>query len=244
MARKRKKKALYEVISQSGSQSSIGRATQKDTEKADTNEAASSDTTDSSVQARWPRKPRILQFNAGRVEISMPYQLAVAVLLGIVLLVLVFFRLGQMSYLKNQEPSSDGASKTFEPDNSGSGEELPSLEPRRFEESGEDTTETASVDESAGDNVIVIQTLKDKMQLQPVKDYFNSLGIATRIIRINEWYYLVTEKKYGNPDQSGTAGYRAKQRIIRLGGGYKPPAGYKSFGDKPFRDAFGMKIGN
>src|SRR4030042_702147 len=46
-------------------------------------------------RVRWLNRPRIVQLNAGRVEVSMPYPLAIAVLLGFVLLILVAFRLGQ-----------------------------------------------------------------------------------------------------------------------------------------------------
>ena len=240
MARKRKKKALYEVISQSRSRSSIERATQKDTERADTGESAVSDKVDTSVRTQWPRKPKLFQFNAGRVEISMPYQLAVAMLLGIVLLVLVFFRLGQMSYLKNQNSQSGETSKEFEPGSLNSDGEIYSIETRSNGQPKEITTGFTSGVESTGDNVIVIQILKDRTQLEPVKDYYSSLGIETRIIGKNDRYYLVTEKRYDNPDS--TAAYSAKQMIIRRGADYKPPPGYKGFGEKPFSDAFFMKI--
>lgn len=241
MARKRRKKALYEVMSKARSRTSKEKEKQKDTEKPDKKETAASDNVQRGLQAQWPRKPRILQFNAGRVEISMPYQLAVAVLLGILLLVLVFYRLGQMSYLKNQNKETPETSGKFEPRPLDSGEESPGIQTPQTGESEKRANEDASTGES-GDNVIVIQILKDKTQLEPVKKYFNSLGIATMIIEKNNRYYLVTRKKYDNPDKSGTPGFRAKQKIIRLGAGYKPPSGYKSFGEKPFSDAFGMKL--
>src|SRR4030042_1733500 len=46
-------------------------------------------------RVRWLNRPRIVQFNAGRVEVSMPYQFAIALLLGLVLLILIAVRLGQ-----------------------------------------------------------------------------------------------------------------------------------------------------
>jgi hypothetical protein len=56
----------------------------------------------------------------------------------------------------------------------------------------------------------------------------------------------VTKNGYDNPDKPGTDGYLAKQKIIELGAGYKPPTGYETFrradGTGPFNDAFGMKF--
>jgi hypothetical protein len=75
-----------------------------------------------------------------------------------------------------------------------------------------------------------------------VKDYFAGFGIETEVRHINNWYYLVTKDKYDNPEKPGTDGYAAKQKIIELGADYKAPAGYGTFGPKPFHDAYGMRF--
>jgi hypothetical protein len=55
-------------------------------------------------------------------------------------------------------------------------------------------------------------------------------------------YYLVTKKKYENPQKQGTDGYLAKQRIIAVGAKYKAPPGRETFGVKSFETAYGRKF--
>ena len=95
---------------------------------------------------------------------------------------------------------------------------------------------------SSGNNRIVIQTWQVRSQLEPVKRFFAENGIATEIREISGMYYLITKDRYANPEKRGTDGYYAKQRIIELGSQYKAPAGYGSFGAKPFYDAYGMRF--
>jgi hypothetical protein len=185
------------------------------------------------VQLHWPRRPRIIQFNAGRVEISVPYQLAIAMLLGIVLIVLVFYRMGQMRTLSKEgatdstvETEQNAQLATTSAVQTAAEQAPPSIEPT----------------EPEGDNRIVIQTYQLSSQLEPVKQYFADFGIETEIKRIDEWYYLVTKDKYDNPQKPGTDGYLAKQRIIELGAQYKAPMGFETFGKEPFHDAYGMKF--
>ena len=97
-----------------------------------------------------------------------------------------------------------------------------------------------------GNNRIVIQMYQVRAHLEPVQEYFERMGVATEIPKRNNWYYLVTKNTYDNPERAGTDGYRAKQKIIEIGAGYKAPPGYESFqksdGAKPFSDAFGMRF--
>ena len=191
--------------------------------------------------AQWPKRPKIAQFNAGKIEITMPYQLAIAILLGIVLLVLVVFRLGQISQkvanpvvkmpksvqkeakrpTADTPQTSDAAEKITPP--SASAEKVKPTKPK-------------------GNNQIVIQTYQLRAHLEPVKRYFAQFGIETEIRKIGDWYYLVTGNKYENPEKPGTDGYFAKQKIIELGAKYKAPPGYESFGSKPFHTAFGKRF--
>ena len=45
---------------------------------------------------RWQR-PRHIQFNAGRLELTVPYPIASAIFLALILIVLLAYRLGQSS---------------------------------------------------------------------------------------------------------------------------------------------------
>jgi len=178
-----------------------------------------------------------VQFNAGRIEISMPYQVAIALLLGIILLFLVVFRLGQITYLSSQEVIEPGVET---PQTVQEGPAKVTAEPRQ-------TTVPASGEKleplrTQGNNRIVIQTYQFRAQLEPAKQYFARFGIETEIRKIGDWYYLVTSNKYENPEKAGTDGYLAKQKIIELGAEYKAPQGYETFGTKPFHDAYGMRF--
>ena len=239
----RRKKSLYEVIGKTRLKSSYGKTLEQPRpEKADKDEP----TTELSVAVperavQWPRKPRIVQFNAGRIEISIPYQLAIAFLLFIILLVLVVFRLGQI----NQRIANSAANKQ---------KNNPDTPPGRKEVAGQgqntDTNEKMSANgkkgesaESKGNYRIVIQTYRLKAHLVPVQEYFGQFDIETEIRKkIDNWYYLVTTEKYQSTERAGTDGYLAKQRIIELGAEYKAPQGYETFGAKSFETAYGMKF--
>jgi hypothetical protein len=96
--------------------------------------------------------------------------------------------------------------------------------------------------EPMGNNRIVIQTYQLRAHLVPVQEYFARFGIETKIVRIGDWYYLMTVDKYDNPDRPGTEGYVAKQKIIELGAEYKAPTGFESFAPNLFKDAYGMRF--
>ena len=193
----------------------------------------------------WPKKPKMVQINADRVEISLPYQLAIAILLGVILLFLVVFRLGQISSLKSQNITnpavetpktiSKTVSKPAAP---------PIVGPLRETSVTERRPEPKKIESSRprGNNRIVIQTYESREQLEPVKLYFAEKGVQTEIRKIGDRYYLVTGQKYDNPEREGTEGYQAKQKIIEIGAGYKAPPGYENFGIKPFSDAYGMRF--
>lgn len=193
--------------------------------------------------ARWPKKPKIVQFNADRIEISIPYQLAIAILLGLVLLVLIFFRLGQITSLSSQTNSAAKTPKNIQkvtpkPTVTAPQRPLAAEKIAPVPASGE-KTKPAKLE---GNNRIVIQTYQLRADLEPVKQYFAQFGIETEIKKIGNWYYLVTRNKYENPEKPGTNGYFTKQKIIQWGAKYKAPPGYETFGTKPFHDAFGMKF--
>jgi len=239
MARNRRKKALYEVISKTRPKPGYGRTVEQlHPEKPGKDEPidTKSDMAASERTPQWPRKPKIVQFNAGRIEMSVPYQLAIAAFLGVVLLFLVVFRLGQMSYSRGGE-TIDSSAKIQKIEQKKPASPA-TAEIRRTPPLAEKTEPL----ESKGNNRIVIQTYQVRAQLEPVKQYFAYFGIETEIKKIGDWYYLVTKEKYENPKKPGSDGYLAKQKIIQLGAKYKAPPGYESFGQKPFHDAYGMKF--
>jgi len=199
-----------------------------------------------SAKIRWLNKPRIVQYNAGRVEISMPYQFAIALLLGLVLVVLVVFRLGQISYRSSQKATGSVA-KMPEIVQKAAPKATVVAAPQKVAPVVEKTPVPAVVQKvepvkPKGDNRIVIQSFQLRADLEPVKQYFAGFGIETEILKIEDWYYLVTKSKYENPGKPGTDGYLAKQKIIELGAKYKAPQGSESFGTQPFRDAYGKKF--
>jgi hypothetical protein len=245
MARNRKRKALYEVVGKAWSKSSPD----KTLERPEPAQIAKDGSIKpqaarlSEKMSMWPRKPRIFQLHAGRLEISIPYEVAVALLLGAILLLLVVFRIGQSSstpdrQLAVSEPQIQPAAQPAV---------LPATELTQPPDTDEEKIAAALAEridqpEQKGDNRIVIQTYQLRPHLEPVKQYFARFGIETEIQKVGDWYYLVTLNKYENPERPGTDGYDAKQRIIELGAAYKAPLGYETFGDKPFHDAYGKRF--
>ena len=244
MVRKHRKMSFYEVIGKTRLKSSYGKTLQQSQpgKTAKDEPIATDSTTHIAGRAtRLPTRPRVVQFNAGRIEISIPYQLAVALLLGLVLLVLVAFRLGQIN-----QRAAESAGKMPESGSEAAGEatagiaQIPALAEKTA--SVPASVEKAEPVMPRGNNRIVIQTWQTRAQLEPVRDYFAQFGIETEIKKIDNWWYLVTKDKYENPEKPGTDGYSARQKIIRLGAKYKAPPGYGSFGPKPFHDAYGMRF--
>lgn len=200
MAWKRRRRSLYEVMTRpkSGSGKRVTRPpVGKPTEDMSAAAKPAPGLSERLVQLHWPRRPRIIQFNAGRVEISVPYQLAIALLLGIVLLVLIFFRLGQTSSL-SKEGTTDS---TVETEQNAQNKATELATTSAVQSAVEQAPPSMELTEPEGDNRIVIQTYQLSSQLEPVKEYFADFGIETEIKRVDEWYYLVTKDKYDNPQK-------------------------------------------
>jgi len=98
-----KKKALYEVIIRAKSKTGYEQLHPK-SETTEAVEQSSPDEASPRV-VRWVNKPRIVQFNAGRIEFSIPFQVGIAVVLGAILVVLLAFRLGQ-NFSGKETPNS------------------------------------------------------------------------------------------------------------------------------------------
>ncbi len=256
MARKRGKKALYEVMSKARNKPGYGRTLdkmrpKKPAPKKDepvTNKKAAEDVETSKTAAKWWRKPRVVQFNVGRIEFSMPYQFGVALVLGSVLLVLAAFRLGQ--YL-NDESSTGPAENIMQPaikEKPIEQQEVANIikPPVPVEDSALLNIEKPEpvTPKSTGNNVIVVQEWGSRADLVPVQYHFADYDIDTEIVMENGRYFLQTKNTYDNPRTSGTDGYKALQEIIRVGAKYKgqAPPNYETFATHFFSDAYGKKV--
>ena len=228
MARRRKKMALYEVIHKTQVKRGRGKSVEPlRPEKPHKDESSPEKPVVAARKpaALWPSRPKMFQLSADRIEISMPYQLAVAVLLGLVLLLLVVFQLGQAvserrtARASGRIPASRGTT---------------GLAPM--------SRETVKPVASEGKNRIVIQTYHRREDLEPVQEHFARRGIDTEIRLIGNRYYLLTKEKYENPEKEWTDGNLAKRQIIAVGADYKAPPGYETFGAQSFQSAHGMKF--
>jgi hypothetical protein len=240
----RGKKAFYEVMSKSRSKADHGKSVaplHPPESKHNQPTAVKPDMSRSARSSQWRRIPKLFQLNAGRIEVSIPYQLAIALLLGLILIILVAFRLGQIN-----QRAANSALGTREANETNAAERasarLTSIPtPTRALPSAIGAADST---EQTGDHVIVLVQYKQSSDLVPVQQYFAGHGIETEILQQGVWYFLITKDTYDNPEKNGTNGYFAKQKIIQLGANYKAPAGYETFGTEPFHDAYGMKFEN
>jgi len=238
----RGKKALYEVMTKTRQKSTSAKKAEplrppepKQGKKA----PPEPDTAPPQGPPKIRMRPKAVQFNAGRVEVAIPYPLAIAVGLGLVLVVLVAYRLGQIS--QRLANSTARVSRIDRQDTGPGGGDNRSAE-ASVDESIRSPARERRTTESSGSNCIVIQAFHSRKDLVPVQEYFARFGTETEIKQLGGWYYLVTKEKYDNPEKEGTDGYAAKQRIIQIGANYKAPPGCETFGSEPFHDAYGMKF--
>ncbi len=259
MARKRGKKALYEVMSKARNKPGFGRTLEKMLPKKPvpkkdepaTNKKSAADVETSKTAAKWWRKPRVVQFNVGRAEFSIPYQLGVALVLGLVLLIVAAFRLGRYDSNPN-EPAKNVMEPTIQEKPVEQQEVANVIEPPAPAEEEDSALLTIEkpepakpvISKSTGSNVIVIQQFEAREDLRPVQAHFKEYGIETEIVLENGNYFLQTTNRYNNPGKHGTDGYEALQEIIRVGAKYKgqAPPNYKTFAPRFFSDAYGKKV--
>jgi hypothetical protein len=248
MVRNRGKKALYEVMSKARVKSEPGKVVghlspTKPDEDAPAVMQKSVAGVPKSAAKLW-RKPRIVQINAGRIEFSMPYQIAVVLLLGFIFVIIAAYRLGQSSYpaQKKQAVQSEPVRRETE---SETPTELASSNIMQPSAPAEDTmakTEAAEPVEPTGNNVIVLVEYDSMPDLAPVQTYFDKFDIELEIVPEGGRYFLQTKQKYDNPSKPGTDGYKALQKIVEVGKGYKAPVGYETFASRLFSDAYGKKV--
>ncbi len=243
MARRRGQKALYEVIGKAKLQPGSTKTETLHPDKPVKPEPLKQkiNTVLPKKKKKWPVKPKMFQILNGRIELSIPYQVFIALGLVMILLFVLVYRLGENAALKNSKNSSMKASVGTGPVSTTDFTEV--TQPEKVEKTQSSASKSTVEDEneSKGNNRIVIQTFELKSQLEPVKDYFAEHGIDTEIKQIGNWYYLITTDRFESV-RPGTEGYTMRQKIRNLGSQYKAPTGYESFGVKPFDDAFGMKF--
>ena len=248
MVHNTKKKALYEVMGRAGSRPGYEQLHPNGT-AGQAPSAGSASPGQAQGVVRWTIRPSVVQFNAGRIEFSIPYQVGIVVVLGVLLTAVVLFRLGERVGGREVAAKAPMAAKPVV----NKPAELRPVSPKSVTQdtpvvkqpTAQDTSAVAvaaNQPTSAGRNRIVLKIYQVRSHLEPAKEYFDKMGVATEIIEKNNWYYLVTKNKYDNPEKAGTDGYLAKQKIVEIGAGYKAPVGFESFGPKPFSDAFGMRF--
>jgi hypothetical protein len=209
----------------------------------------------------WLR-PKPVQFNAGRIEISVPYHIAVPVALAMILAVLIAFKLGQIDQrTEASAPQAESAGTARAP--AGATSESAAIGAGDRPEPAEATVPPGggALAEGQRDHWIVLTQYKRKADLEAVERYFDDNGIDVLVVSIEEvrrvfadrglnagvlpsgeGYLLVTNGLYNNPENPGTDGYEMKKKIRDLGRGYKAPQGYESFAPHYFSDSYGMKI--
>ncbi len=262
---KRGRMSLYEVMSRARLKPGFGRTLEKIREQRGVespppseetppvlenapveNAPAAENVTESmpSNTVQWWRKPKLVQLNAGRLEFSIPYQLAIAIVLGLILVTLVAFRLGQYSYVGQDKSADVPVVKPLANPPKPQGQTPSSrTETPRISKDVTPNTGTGVPAQTTGKNIIVIVEYKARADLVPVQAHFAENGIETEIITEGGRYFLVTKNRYDNPNTPGTDGYVIKQKIIDVGAKYrgKAPAGYETFAPNFFKDAYGKK---
>lgn len=258
MARNRGKKALYEVMSKARVRQGYGKALEqmhpkKTEEVVPALEQPKPVVENATVVADWWKKPRIAQFNAGRFEFSVPYQVAIAVGLVLVLLLLASYRLGQSAAVTGQLATEEPGQDVGKIDQENSAElatgKMPDPAPRaEYVPPSENVTRefenAAEPAKPKGGNVIILVQFGRIPDLFPVQEHFATNGIETEIKARGGQYFLQTIERYDNPANYGSDGFEAKKEIIRVGALYKgmAPAGYETFEEHLFDDAYGKKV--
>lgn len=211
-------------------------------------------------------KPRPVQLNEGRIEISVPYH--VGAIAGLVLLLVIVgaYRLGGSGSQPNAAASPVvGRSAAVNPPAGST--------PRSATADAGRPTSSSTVADAAkqdvvstavqGDHLLILALSKRQEDFDPVVRHFRENEIEVTPVSLDslrQWFakynldasrlpsgdgfLLVTANFYGNPKVAGTDGFKMKQRITEVGARYKgkAPSGYNSFAPNYFSDTYGMKV--
>ncbi len=203
-------------------------------------------------------KTKAVQVNAGRIEISVPYQVAIAIGLLLILFLLVAFRLGQMdqrarygtpSATPRANPAPAGAAATTDPPVSPRGSTSPAPAATAPTPQGDHWIVLAYHQRQADLEAVKLHFAQNEVDttvfaVAVVRKYFVDNGFDTALLPSGDGFLLVTSlnKLYDNPERPGTNGFEMKEKIKRIGAGYKAPPGLDSFATNRFSDVYGMKI--
>ena len=235
MAYSRGRKALYEVIRQDKPKTVF---LKDEEQKAQTPPPPQPSQPSSSPG--WPKKAVTARYNRGRIELSIPYQIAIAAGLVVILLLMIVFLLGQKSAGGGQT-ASVGAVNTPKPE-----VKKNNVPPVQFTKPQTPVAQSRTVAPvGQGENVIVIVQHKgDKKDLEAAQKHFASFGgIETEIVGKPGNYFLVTKQRYESV-RPGSDGDAARKKIVEVGAKYKgnAPAGLETFAPHYFSDAYGKKV--
>ncbi len=240
---KRARRSLYEVMTQSRQKRNYDRAVERlRPENAEQQDSAVQKTgiASSKLSLKWWRRPRMLQFNAGKIEFSISYPIAVAAVLGIILLVLLVFRIGQYYSSEGDNPVVPApVSRKPEPGRPDSS----TMQNAGLSQNVTPVEKKVETPESTGGNVIVLVEYPRRTDLVPVQKHFAQSGIQTEVVNWGGKYFLITKDMFEGFG-AGSDGYKAKRKIIDVGALYKgkAPEGYETFAPQFFSDAYGRKI--
>jgi hypothetical protein len=192
--------------------------------------------------AIWTKKRKMVQLNADRIDISIPYQLAITVGLGLVLLLLVVFWLGQSSAERQISSMAEKATKAAVTTKA-----VPKVETLVKQPAVETVKKTEppkpeTIQPTGNNRIVLVAQYHSSRDLEPVQKYFADNGIDLVIEKRENGFFLVTKNRYDNPAKAGTDGAAVKKKITDIGAGYKAPQGYESFAAKLFSDAYGEKV--
>ncbi len=200
---------------------------------------------DTSQEEQWPPHRDAISSLAGQLVLSLSYPIVAVILLSLILVTAGAFRMGQIYAERGLDKASamDVVSPRTrtpqEPERPSRPPETPERQPTASQSPKE------GVLAPIGDHVIVIATIsvgRKSDALEPVMDYFRDNGIETEVQRRGTYYFLVTKRRYSRPQQQGSEGFFALKKIKEVGAGYTAPAGFETFGSKPFQDAYAMKL--
>jgi len=258
MVRKSGKSVLYEVIRQNQAKITIGQKIKqlcsKERKKGSytgRKKAEKVPKEPEKVKISWPPRRRGLSVVLEKIIFSRGISskfnpIRTIMVLLFIMVVLVGIKIGQN---RTKPDNLEGVSgpKEAESVESGGVEESLTHDIREDLISAEKAEEDKTAEEEAifgpiGNHVIVIMTYGENRDLGPVKEFFAENGIETVIEKRGEYYFLLTKEYYQSPERKNSDGYKALQKIKRIGASYQAPIGYETFGSMPFQDAYGMKI--
>ncbi len=266
MAKNRGKKALYEVMSKARTKQGYGKTLEqmhlKKTEEVKPAVKQLEPIVEKAkAAADWWKKPRIAQFNAGRFEFSVPYQVAIVLGLVLVTLLLASYRLGQNSVVPGQLATDEPGREVEKIDQESTAELATANMPEPAspieyvplnqdvppnEDVTRDVEEEVEPVKPKGKNAIVLAHSGRIVDLHPVVEHFAKYGIELKIDPLEGGQYLLRtlEQFESDPAIPGTDGFRVKSEIIRVGPLYKgkAPAGLDTFAPHYFTDAYGKNV--